>query len=312
VIKRDKKVPYTARGSAPFTKKRILISGLSKSGKTTSLPSFIYGHSDYWSSEPGEQEAAIEYAANRSMVIIGCPGETGQMSLPPDSPHLTSYFDEVTEDSSSMTSQYSQYAIAEFAKITAVVRKNKPDILAFDGIHCLYNHLLNRNSNGEFLAGMDMDKDESGKPVQYRASRYYNRTRHNITEIISDACNSSIPVVIATSGERWEEVAQESDRPDIANKRYLWPDLSGEMATRIVYLFDARVSARMEMRCLHPGCALTGASLPHHVWQFLGRGDVMGVGIRGLTAGAAWTNRPFIHQKGPTLYQLMSPVVVSP
>lgn len=298
-------MPYTTRGTTPFTKLRILISGLSKSGKTTSLPSFIYGHYDYWS--PDTQADALEYAAQKTMVIVSCPGETGHTSLPPDSPQLTSYYDEIVAESSMISAAYSEQAIQDFLTITDTVRKNKPDVLAWDGLHYLYNHILNLASNGEFLSGLDMDKDPAGRTVQYRASKFYNRARHNMTEWVSAISASSIPVFVATCAEKWEEVAKESDRTNVNNKRYLWPDFSGEMATRMVGLFDARVSARLEQRCLHPHCAFSQHLTEHHVWQFLSRGDVMGVGIRGMVSDHVRHQCPFIHQSAPYLYRLMRP-----
>ena len=98
--------------STPFSHFRLLISGLSQSGKTTSLPTFVYGPHDYF--DDAQQEAAVLYAADNSMVIIECPGETGHRSLPDNTPHITSYYTENTDGDDTASSAYSVAAIKQF------------------------------------------------------------------------------------------------------------------------------------------------------------------------------------------------------
>src|SRR6185369_15427270 len=147
-----------------FDKFRLMVSGLSNSGKTTSLPTFIYGPYDYHNES--ERADALTYAEGKSLVIIECPGETGHRSLPVDTENITSHYIETDDADDPTTMEWSSHAIDLFLSISDEVRRNKPDYLFWDGLHWLYNHLLNKNSNGEFLAGVDMDLGPSGQSVQ--------------------------------------------------------------------------------------------------------------------------------------------------
>src|SRR5947207_12254897 len=104
-------MPYVARNTAPFSKFRLLLSGLSQSGKTTSLSTFVYGPYDYHDST--EQAQAEDYAGDKTMVIIECPGETGHRSLPIDTPHIHSYYPE-TEGEDVTSAKWSTEAIKQF------------------------------------------------------------------------------------------------------------------------------------------------------------------------------------------------------
>ena len=82
------------------------------------------------------------------------------------------------------------------------------------------------------------------------------------------------------------------------------------MAKAVVGRFDARVSARIEKRCLYtdpdtklPNCEDDGKD--HYVWQFLPRGDVQGVGIKGLKISRSMKDRPWIHQNWDDLKELI-------
>lgn len=297
-------MPYVKRTTS-FDRFRILISGLSNSGKTTSLATFIYGPYDY--RDPEQEAEAKAYAGNKHMVVLVCPGETGYRTLPPDSPNLTSYYIETGDSEDTTSATWSAHHIQEFLNLSAEIRRNKPDALFWDGIHWLYNHDMNKNSEGEFLQGTDMDIDPTtGRAVQYRAAKFYNRTRREFGQYLASYYTSTIPLFGCTVWEKWEEVASDQDRPDVKNKRYLWPDISGEMATKVVGVFDARVSARIEKFCLDPTCEYKKARQDHYVWQFLPGGDVMGVGIKGLRVNRAMLRNPWIHQNWDDLQQLMA------
>jgi len=280
---------------------RLLISGFSNTGKTTCLSTFLYGPYDI--TDEDQYANALEYASGKSMVIIECPGEAGQRSLPDNTDQLTSYSNVVAEGEDSTTAAWSAEALDDFLALNIEVIKNKPDILVWDGLHWLYNHMLNRASDGEFLAGMDMDTNpQTGRTVQYRAAKFYNRARHTFGQALAALYSSPVPFVVATIWEKWEEVSTDSERPDINKTRYLWPDIPGEMATRVVGLFDARVSARLERRCLHKDCNEKDL---HYVWQFLPKNDVMGVGIKGLKVTKSMRERPWIHQRYSDLKDLI-------
>jgi len=158
-----------------ITKTRLLISGLPNSGKTTSLPTFIYGPYDY--TEPEQAEQAIAYAAGRHMVILTCPGEFGVKSLPVNAPHITSLYYETEEGEDTNSVNWSNAALDGFFAAYQDTVKQKPDVLVLDGIHCLWSHWMNRTSNGEFLDGVNMSVNpETNRVDRYRPASFYSRT----------------------------------------------------------------------------------------------------------------------------------------
>lgn len=292
--------------STQQTKLRLLISGLSNTGKTTSLPTFIYGPHDYFDNE--QQADAVAYAGERKMVIISLPGETGTRTLPVDTPHLTSYTIETSPGEDSSTVQWSSAALSAFDTLYSVIDKQKPDILCLDGATSLCDHIFNSITDGEWLAGTDLSiNPKTGAATdKYRAAKFYNYGHRTFGSYISNWYMSSIPTIIVTCWESWQAARTDSDRPGaIGDTRYLWPDMPGEMATRIVGKFDARLSATLSSRCLHKQCEDSATSTLHHVWQFLPRGDVMGVGIKGLKTKEVMKQRPYIHQCYSNLQELM-------
>lgn len=287
-------MPYAKRGNEPHKKFRLMISGRGDSGKTQSLSTFIYGPYDYF--DPTQQADAVNYANGRHLVVLVCPGETGSRTLPPDTPYMTSYPFYTDTPIEKITAEQSRDYLSDFDKQLKEIRLQKPDILFLDGLHWLYRHDLNDVSNGEYLSGHDMNENDQGKQVQYRAAKFYNAVQAKFGGRLAVYYSSEVPLFGVTIWEKWEEVATADDRPDIGNRRYLWPDISGEMAIRIVGLFDARISAKVEMRCFHKNCVHMRNNESHFVWQFLPKDDVKGVGIKGLKPTREMISRPWIHQ----------------
>jgi len=109
--------------------------------------------------------------------------------------------------------------------------------------------------------------------------------------------------------EDWQAAKTDSERAGgMEATRYLWPYLPGNMATNVVSRFDVRVSAKLRVRCIHGSCEKSNDSELHHVWQFLPRDEVMGVGIKGLKVTRAMEKAPWIHQTWPALQNLMKRV----
>ena len=303
-------MPFIHKGT--INKTRLLISGLPNSGKTTSLPTFIYGPYAYTDVDSlaslDEREKACRYADNKHMVIITCPGEFGVKSLPVDTPHITSLYYEASESDDVNSPEWSAHAIAEFDTICTSVIKDKPDILVYDGLHSLWMHLMNRSTNGDYLSGVDLNLNPStGRTDPYRSAKFYNQTHNNFGQYLAGLYTSSVPFIIATTWEEWESGKTEGEKPgDIASVRYLWPAIPGAMAKNIVGKFDARVSARVEKRCCHQGCVDSKESNDHYVWQFLPKNDVMGVGIKGIKRfNASMKQYPYVHQNWDALQKLI-------
>ncbi|MGL5935458.1 MAG: hypothetical protein ACRCZI_07520, partial [Cetobacterium sp.] len=112
-----------------------------------------------------------------------------------------------------------------------------------------------------------------------------------------------------TTWEEWE--AGSGDNPTatgapITAKRYLWPAIPGLMSKQIVGRFDARLSCQREVKCLHgKACEDYRNNEPHFVWQFLPKGDVAGVGIKGLRKiSKQMKETPYIHQSYVALKEL--------
>lgn len=295
-------MPYVTRSN--LSKTRILLSGLPNSGKTTSFATFIYGNCDYDATDETEQEAAIAYASNKSMAILVCPGEFGIKSLPVNTPHITSYYYETTEGEDTNSVAWSQSALdGFFAQYKAIVN-SKVDILILDGIHCLWSHWMNRTTNGEFLAGLNMNVNPAtGTIDRYRTANFYSRTHQAFGQFIAGVYSEQVPLIVCTT---WESL--EPDKAgDIASTRHLLPAIPGEMAYGIIGRFDARVSARLERRCCHAGCELSKGNVPHYVWQFMDKNEVRGLGIKGIKRyNALMQQYPYVHANWHNLQQLIT------
>lgn len=294
--------------SSTVNKSRYLLSGFSQSGKTTSLITFLYGSNDYWSDT--EHAAAVEYAGGKKMVALVCPGETGVKALPPNTEHFTRYYYESRSSEDITKVEWSINVLREFEALTKQVLKDKPDILAVDGGHNLWDHMMNRTTSGEYLAGMNLNENADGKAEPYRAARFYSQAHKAFGQYLSGLYTSQIPLVIVTTLEAWE--AGKGENPSKKSEgfdapRYLWPAIPGEMAKMIVSKFDARLSARLEPRCYYgEECEHTKEKALHHVWQFYPRGDVAGVGIKGLKVTKKMEKTPYIHQSYEDLQWLIT------
>lgn len=293
-------MPYTTYVAS--TKQRILISGFPNSGKTTCLPTFLYGDHDYWSENVSEHTAAVEHAHDYKMVIISCPGETGIKSLPTETKHITCYaYESPAEGPTSM--KYSVDVLKEFTEVLAMVTAGKPNILALDGIHGLWDHLMNRGTSGEYLAGLPVGDD--GNP--FSSARLYSQTHKAFGQFMAGLYHSPIHTIIATVLEDWEAGSgNNTTRTPLPRTapRYLWPAIPGEMAKKVVSRFDARLSCRMEEMCLHGRKLCKEFSHKHFVWQFYPKGDVAGVGIKGMKLTKQMMDTPYIHQSAVALEAL--------
>ena len=282
-------MPMVKRGTGELPKFRLLVSGFGMSGKTKSFETFI---------EEG-----------KSVVVLVCPGEPGIRSLPEDSEYFTSYYFEGS-GTDVYDPKWSEDALAEWEKTYSEIERNSPDKLFIDGIHWWYAHNLNVITGGEFLSGVDMSVSvKTGRIDPYRAANMYTRGRNSFGQRLAGLSASPIPFLGITCLEAWEAARTDSDRPGgIDAVRYLWPALPGEMATQVVSRFDARVSARLEKRCLHKNCEYSKNDELHFVWQFYPKNDVMGVGIKGLHVSESMRQRPYIHQTWPALKGLLGRV----
>jgi hypothetical protein len=299
-------MPYTQYTTN--TKLRILISGFPNSGKTTSLPTFLYGPYDYWSENAEEHEKAVKQANDKKMVILVAPGEFGTRSLPTNTEHITSYYYETTESDDVRSARWSTEALSQFNSIWKEVVDSKPDILVIDGLHALWTHIMNRITEGDYLNGVDLNMNpRTGQQVQFRAAGFHSRTHNTFNQYVAGLYTSSIQTIIATTWEDWQSGTSEGQKPgDIAATRYLWPAIGGKMAQEVVGKFDARLSARREKRCCTQNCKENDEAKDHYVWQFLPKGDVQGVGIKGIKRYTqAMIERPFIHQNGNSLLNLI-------
>lgn len=291
--------------TAQFSKLRILISGFSMSGKTHSLKTFIYGPHDI--DDPEEHDEALAYAEQQGkhMVVLTCPGETGSRTLPDASAHITPYYYQVDDPEDISTGEWSRDALSDFFKLEKEVVRNKPDILAYDGLNGLALHQMNDITNGEFLAGVDM-ATANGNKNPYRVANFYARLANTFGQTMATIYHTPVPIIICTVLEDWSTQQKESDRPkSIDAPRFLIPDIPGKMASKVVSMFDARVSARLENTCIHTKCEERRVRTNHYVWQFAPAGDVVQVGIKGLHVQKGWRSTPFIHQDWYTLKQLI-------
>lgn len=293
--------------TSQHTRTRTLISGFSMSGKTHSLLTFIYGPYDV--TDETEYADAMSYAQEQGkhMVVLTMPGETGSRTLPDANDYITPMYFEVASDEDMRSAEWSRHALAELAQTEKEVLRNKPDIMVWDGLHALAMHQFNDISKGEYLAGLDMNASpEGGRVNPYRAANLYDRLCNTFGQTMASIYNTQVPNVVCTVWEDWKGQQSDSERAKgIEATRYLWPDIPGKMATRIVGMFDARVSARLENTCIYADCDDKKHAQKHYVWQFAQAGDVMGVGVKGLTMRKSWRATPFIHQNWHDLKVLM-------
>lgn len=298
-------MPMIARGIGEFHKLRLLISGLSQSGKTYNLRSFIYGNYDYW--DEREEEKAVAYASGKKMIIISCPNEVGYRSLPEDTPHISSYYFENDSEKDMRSVAWCTETLKEFEACYREAEAKRPDVLVIDGAHALYETKFNIITSGDYLNGRDLKVDSAtGRRDNYRAAALYSQAHVAFGNYIAMFYNSPIKTLVVTTWEDWQTARTGDEKSaDIGDERFLWPALPGAMATKIVGRFDARLSARLEKRCLHSTCEHSKKMQLHHVWQFYPYGDVMGVGIKGLQMTDAYKQKPWIHQSWAALQQLL-------
>jgi hypothetical protein len=305
-------MPYIKRGIERFSRFRLLISGFSNTGKTHSLASFLYGPYDI--RNPEQRDAAYEYASTqqKSMVILECPGEVGHRTLLPDNEFMQSYYYQTSPDEDTKDVKWSRSAIQEFNATYTAVTNSNIDILVLDGAHGLHKHMMNDITNGDFLNGLDLNLSttSSSGTDRYRAAGFYNRCHNRFGQFIHMVYSCSIPLVIVTTWEKWEEGKTDNERTSVETPRYLWPDIPGEMARRVVGYFDARVSSRLDTRCYRGErgtivCEDDKQGNLHHLWQFYPKNEVQGVGIKGVRMTERMKERPWLHQHWDDLHDLI-------
>lgn len=287
-------------------KYRVLLSGLPQTGKTTSLPTFLFGPYDH--TDPEQQEQAEQYAGDKHMVILVCPGEFGIRALPAPSKYISIAYNETSEAEDINSLEWSIDALSDFNKAAVEIVKQKPDVFANDGVHALAAHMMNRTSKGQYGRGEDLNIDPAtDRQVQYRAAKMYDQLRAMLGQYCSWLYNTAVPLVVCTTWEDWKSGSEEvpGTPHQAGDRRYLWPDIPGKSSKAIVGRFDARLSARVEQRCFHPGCVDSKAGQEHHVWQFYPRGDVAGVGIKGMKVTKAMQQCPYMHQNWAVLKATM-------
>jgi hypothetical protein len=285
-------MPYIIK-TKQNTKERHLQSGVPHSGKSFNLPTFIYG-GDYTDEDGNLTPEAIENAGDRHMYIVSSPGEQGHKTLPTDLPHITSYVPEMKESDSL---EWSRQSVAEFEDVVNTVLSSGSNnyILALDGVHAYYKHVLNIITSGSYLKGEEFEQV------------LYGRAHSKFGNFMAKLYNSAIPLIICTTWEEWE--ARAGNDPvrfrDANQPQYLWPAIPGQMAKAVVGMFDSRLSCRLEKTCFHSNCEESGKR-EHHVWQFMDGGAVRGVGIKGLRKITKKMKQiPFIHQDYFALKRLM-------
>lgn len=307
-------MPFVYMESQP-SKFRLLISGFSKSGKTSSFITFLYGTREYFLENGEVNPEALEfYESNpyKSMTILNCPGEFGSRTLfnYRNIPNMECIYYEAEESEDVNSVEWSEYALAQFDKIFTQVVKDRPNILVLDGIHSLWSHIMNRTTGGEYLQGLDLNiNPKTGNVDPYRSARFHNQSHNAFGQYIAGLYNGPIPFIICTTWEEWEQGQVESSRPGgIESKRYLWPSIPGKMAKEIVGKFDARISARLHDICSEPNCLERKSRTQHHVWQILPDSNVVGLGINGLNIKKlpkSIREVPFIHQNYANLKELI-------
>lgn len=275
---------------------RLINSGVPSSGKTTNLYTFIYGPYDIFSDDKEEVKLALKYAeeSQRDMAIISCPGEKGTLSLT-TTDHVKPHIYETEDEANTTDAKWSKEAVDACVNTTEVLRKSGVDVLAIDGLHSLYEQKMNQITGGAYLNGGEFD------------TKLYGLAHGFIGDYISKVHHSRVPVIVVTTWEEWEK---QPDNPAVQINKYtpqhLWPSLPGKMAKRIVGHFDGRLSCQIKTQCLHgkTGCDEYGKE--HYVWQFLPKGDVIGVGVKGLRRiTKQMKETPYIHQSYESLKQLM-------
>jgi hypothetical protein len=287
-------------------KYRLLIGGLSNMGKTTSLSTFLYGPFDYHN--PGEQSEAIEYAGQKQGIILCCPSETGEMSLPIETPHIKAYYLECDDSKYARSGQESSEMLSAFNDMYSEALKEKPYYLFIDGIHTLYTHVMNKATDGQWFSGESLDYDpKQGREIAYRGSRFYSRTFQSFDQSLLTFRQSSIPFVICTTQVEWEAAQTDDQRPDVTRKRYYWPRFPGAMATQVVGRFDGYIAAMRNAKCyLGKECPQSKKYSEHHCWQISPQGDYMGLGIKGLKLWDELYKSPWIHQNYDDLKDLLA------
>lgn len=300
-------MPYEEM-TADNNKERYLISGMQNIGKTTSAMTFLFGPYDYLNAK--ERDKALSYAGDKTMVVIACPGEFGTRKALQhyigQVPNLKVIGYQQTEQAASKTLEWSNDAMSGFNKLLGDLIKDPPDIVLFDGLHGLWDHGMNRISGGAWLEAKDLSITDAGTSNQYRSGGLYDRAHNLFGNYVSRIYESPIPLVIATVWEDWKGQNTDASRPGgIEATRYLWCDIPGKMATRVVGKFDARLSAMLYPLCFHDNCKYDKAKQEHYVWQFYPKNDVRGVGIKGLRLTEDMKSKPWIHQNYQDLKDLM-------
>lgn len=281
----------------------LLISGMPNSGKSHSLPTFIYGPYDYFT----EHDEAMEYAkaqGDPKMVVLSCPGEKGHRTLF-QTEHITVYRPEYDNDEDLNDVKWSIEAMRAFNIISAQVVKEGHHFIVTDGLHSCWKQQMNIITQGRYLRGEDLN---TGSGNKYQAAAWYSQSHTAFGQLLNFFYTAPVPLFIATTWEEYQAGTNElqaGKQMAISDQRYLWPAIPGSMALSIVGQFDARLSARLEKICLTAECEDKKDYQEHHVWQFYPGGEVKGCGIKGLRMSKDLKKTPFIHQNYDDLKALI-------
>ncbi len=246
------------------TKRRILLSGESGSGKTSSFKTF-----------------GIEGMVR----CINCPGEKGVSALPFGDNFESVWLDyeALSADATKAESlRLSQEIHQGFLNLTREILDKGPSetqVLCIDGLLKFQEVCLDMATDGGFFKGEKYSARDVVPPANQLFLRYWNEVYF-----------SSIPIVVATTWVRYDfekESLSETDQKTQTKygMKKLWPDLMGKMAHRIRGEFDISIHCGFVQPTSCTYCQRlpqqTREKKSHRIWQLNPRDEIEGIGIKG-------------------------------
>lgn len=188
---------------SPTARRRILITGETGAGKTRCIRTF-----------PGPK-----------MVLV-CPGEFGQDTLlKTDGTPLDDDTKVIVWESDPEKPQTSTAIIDEFRKMLfGIVRGKEGPVhtLAIDGIHKLYEYMMDAKSGGEYFAGSPF-KTESRNDSQVVDPRVSAQAEHLLMDTLSIVHLSRIPIVLVTIWDKGTGIRKAKVQADGSKEK--WQDI---------------------------------------------------------------------------------------
>ena len=184
----------------PTVRRRILITGETGSGKSNALRTF-----------PGPK------------LVLVFPGEKGQDTL------LKADGSPLDDDTTVRVWQnegekppLSTQVIEDVRKETIAALKT-PGLVTFagDGLHKLYEYVMDAKSGGEYFAGSPF-KTESKMDTQVVDPRVSMQAEHWLTDYLSLICLSKVPYVVVTM---WDKDAGVRKAKTVDGKKEKWQDI---------------------------------------------------------------------------------------